>query len=177
MTQTEPTARKADAELSISVAAPKRTEAAAVRTQKNAELAASAAAMRERNAAAREAEQTNEKTELPPPHEDVESIEVVLIDKRKILLGPPPGVSLTMRIALNIPEATTNQVIDKLARVLMSVRSIDEKVPAPITNLVSMQALANVIGDVGIDELNFWFDRHWGNLRISDLQLIKKNLR
>lgn len=166
----------ADAELRISSRAEPKPEARKNRDEKNAALTKSANEMRERNAA--EALGSSQETAAaPPPREDVESIEVELHDKRKVVLGPPSGVSLTMRIAMTIPDATTNPVVDKLARLLLSVRSVDGKVPIPIANIVDLTKMANVIGDVGVDELNFWYDRHWGNVRISDLQLLKKNLR
>jgi hypothetical protein len=166
-----------DAELRISTHKAPTRKATDTRAKINAELAEKAAAMRERNTAAPSQEPAQEAAAVPEPREDVESIEIKLLDGRVVVLGPPKGVSMTMRIAMTIPEATTNPVIDRLARVLMSVRSVDEKQPRLIGNLVDLTRLANEIGDVGIDELHFWFEKHWGNLRISDLQLLKKNLR
>jgi hypothetical protein len=171
--QTE--ARHADAELRINTKAAPKPEARQARDTKNAELAASATAMRERNAAA--AQTPAESEALPPPREDVESIEVKLLDGRMVEFGPPPGISLTMRIAMTIPDATSNPVIDRLARVCMCIRTIDGKQPRQIANIVDLTAVANMLGDVPIDELAFWYDKHWGQVRISDLQLLKKNLR
>lgn len=165
-----------DAELRIATHAKPTRKTSDDRAKKNAELAAKAAEMRERNTAAPAAE-PDAPTATPEPREDVESVEIKLLDGRNVVLGPPKGVSLTMRIAMTIPEATTNPVIDRLARVLMSVRSVDDKQPRLVGSLLDLTRLANEIGDVGIDELHFWFEKHWGNLRISDLQLLKKNLR
>jgi hypothetical protein len=172
-------ARHADAELTVSTKAEPKAPERAARDEKNAALMASAQRMREANTAAAE---TAETPEPPPPREDVESIEVELTDKRRVVLGPPVGVSLTMRIAMSIPEALNNPVVDKLARLCMSIRSVAEKdgaplAPKPISNMLDLRRMADTIGDVGMDELNFWYDRHWGNVRISDLQLLKKNLR
>lgn len=173
MTTAEPP--HADAELRISTKAPQRPEAQRQRTAKNEALATSAAQMRER--ASQAAAEPAAPAEVPAAREDVESVEIELLDKRKVVLGPPPGISLTMRIAMTIPDATTNPVVDKLARLCMSVRLINGEKPRAITNIVDLTAVANTIGDVGIDELNFWYEKHWGTLRISDLQLLKKNLR
>ena len=170
-------AKAHDAELTISTSTrPKRPAGAEQQAKKNDALAATAAAMRERAAA--QAEQPPEAPAEPPaPREDVESIEVKLLDGRTVLFGPPKGVSLTMRIAMNFPEATTNPMIDRLARVLMSVQAVDGKTPRPIGNMIDLTKMANEIGDIGIDELFTWLQRFWGDLRINDTQVLKKNLR
>jgi hypothetical protein len=166
-----------DAELTLSSSKrPQRPAAAVQQQKKNETLAATAAAMRERAAEAAAAPPETP-PEPPAPREDVESIEVKLLDGRTVLFGPPKGVSLTMRIAMNFPEATTNPMIDRLARVLMSVQSIDGKRPIQIGNMVDLTKLANEIGDIGIDELFTWLNRYWGDLRINDTQVLKKNLR
>lgn len=162
-----------DAELRITNSV-KPAERKAAQAAKNAALAKTAAEMRERQAAA-DAAPPDKPDEVVQPREDIESIEVALLDGRKVLFGPPKGVSLTMRIAMSIPDAT--MIIDRLARVLMSVRSIDGKPPPVIANMMDLTKAANEIGDVGMDELNFWYDKYWGNLRVSDAQVLKKNLR
>lgn len=165
-----------DVELKISNThrAPRRAQ---TQQAKNEALAKVANEMRERQAAEAAKPPEEPTAPLPEPREDVESIEWKLLDGRVVVFGPPPGVSLTMRIAMSIPDATTNPVIDRLARVLMSIRSVDGEKPAPIGNIVEMTKLANRIGDSGIDELHWLFERHWGQLRVSDAQLLKKNLR
>jgi hypothetical protein len=153
----------------------------ATRAAKNAELAARAGEMRERAAAesAAEAAGQTEEPETSPtePRENVESVEVKLLDGRVVVLGPPKGVSLTMRIAMTLPDFARDPLRDRLARVLMSVRSIDGRTPKPIGNVVDLTTLANEVGDTGFEELHFWWNKYWGELKISDLQLLKKNLR
>jgi hypothetical protein len=174
-TQQQQPAEHHDAELTIS-SSTRPARKIQQQTKKNEALATAAANMRERAAAAA-AEPEAAPPEPPQPREDVESIEVKLLDGRVVLFGPPKGVSLTMRIALNIPEATTNPVLDRMARILMSVREIDGKKPIPIGNLIDLTRVANEVGDVGIDELFVWLQKFWGDLKISDVQVLKKNLR
>jgi hypothetical protein len=166
-----------DAELRISTHKAPTRKAADTRAKINADLAEKAAEMRERAAAAPPQEVAEAAAAVPAPREDVESIEIKLLDDRVVVLGPPKGVSLTMRIAMTIPEAITNPMVNFLARTLMSVRSVNGQPLRPIGNIVDLTKLANEIGDVGIEELNFWYQKHWGELRVSDLQLLKKNLR
>lgn len=166
---------KADVELTLSNKV-RPPEAAAARAKKNEELAAKANEMRERNAA-QQAEPDTTEAEPAKPIEDVESIEFKMHDGRVVLIGPPKGVSLTMRIAMQIPEAVTNPVIDRLARVLMSIRSVNGERPKPITNLISLTTMANEIGDVGLDELHAIVAYYWRPLQIQDAQVLKKNLR
>lgn len=167
---------RADAELTISSSHKPKPQAAADRDHKNEELLRKAQEMRERSTAAKD-DATEEAAAPPPPRENVDSVEVELNDKRKVVLGPPAGVSLTMRITMTIPEAATNPTLERLARLMMSIRSVDGHQMKPIGSLLEVQKAANEIGDVGIDELNFWYERHWGSVRVSDLQLLKKNLR
>lgn len=170
-TAAEPLPRQPDAELTVRSRRPPNPGVAAARDEKNAALALAADELRKRQAQPA----IPDLDAPPPPREDVESVEVELLDGRKVYFGPPPGVSLTMRIAITFPGAASE--LDRLARICMSIRSVDGQPMRAITNIVELTAVANAIGDAGIDELNFWFDRHWGVLRISDLQLLKKNLR
>jgi len=161
---------KHDVELKLTNTSPRRQNA--TQQQKNQSLSDTAAKMRERQAAE---QQSEPEAPAPTPREDVESVEVKLTDGRKVLFGPPKGISLTMRIAMHFPEASA--VIDRLARVLMSIQEIDGKKPISISNMVDLTRLANEVGDTGIDELNFWLQRYWGNIQLSDTQVLKKNLR
>lgn len=170
-----PAINQPDAELKISSSV-RPPRAVAAQIKKNEALAATAQAMRDRQNT--EAEKPPEVPAEPPAsREDVESIEVKMLDGRTVLFGPPKGVSLTMRIALNVPEAVANPVLDRLCRILMSVQEIDGKKPKPIGNLIDLTRMANEVGDVAIDELFTWLNRFWGDLKISDLQVLKKNLR
>lgn len=176
----------ADAELTLSAkVAPPPPGAGPTREEKNAALAASAAAMRERNAAAAGdgGEIWNADAVLAAaaaeakPRENVESIEVELTDGRKVVFGPPAGVSLTMRMATMFPQTAVNPVLERVARVLMCIRSVDDRLPKPISNQIEMTAFANAMGDRAIDELGYWYDQNWGVIQIADLRLVKKNLR
>src|SRR6202162_5324489 len=100
-------ATQSDAELRIATKHKRRAPDEQARIDKNLDLARLADQDRIAQAEARK-EPEQEIADAPPPREDVESIEVELLDKRKVTLGPPKGVSLTMRIAMTLPEATTN---------------------------------------------------------------------
>jgi hypothetical protein len=165
----------ADAELTVSTTAKGNTPTA-TRAKKNALMEKAVADLQAKGAA--QAAAPKEPDAPPPkPREPVETIEVKLLDGRLIVFGPPSGVSLTMRIATTIPEATNNMIVQSLARVCMSVRSIDGQVPRPIGNMVDLTLMANNLGDQGLDILNYWFNEHWGDIKISELGLVKKNLR
>lgn len=160
-----------DAELRVSSRAPRNRTSEQTRASKNAAMETAVAHLR------RQDDTEDEAPKTPEPRETVESIEVVLLDGRVILFGPPPNISLTMKIALSIPEAATNATVERLARVCMSIRQIDGKPPRLIANMVDLTMMANIIGDAGIDILHHWFQKYWGEVRVADLQLTKKNLR
>lgn len=174
-----PEAPQPDAELKITAThrAPKAQEARKTQQQaKNAAMAEASRQIREQAAAAA-ADDPPEEAAPPEPIEDVESIEVKLLDGRTVEFGPPKGVSLTMRILMSLPECASSPALERTARVLMSIRSIDGRKPREIANALDLRRIGNEVGDVGIDELFFWYQKYWGNLRISDAQVLKKNLR
>lgn len=168
--------RHADAELTMTTTHAAKPADRAKRDTKNAALEMAAAELTRKREAWLTSESA-EPAEPPKPREPVESVEVKLLDGRLVVFGPPADVSLTMRIATTIPEATTNPLIERLARVCMSVRSIDGQQVRPIGNMVDMRVMANTIGDQGIEILHYWFNEYWGEIKLSELQLIKKNLR
>ena len=118
-----------------------------------------------------------------PEREDIESIEIPLRDGRLVEYGPPPGISLSDRIArlysgrMNADGGPDPGITEyRLTRLLMGVRSIGGK-PVAINNLIDRTRIANLLGDEGIDLLNLFDQRHWPPLRETEIPLIKKNLR
>ena len=94
-----------------------------------------------------------------------------------IEFGPPPGISLTVRIATQFPDASNNAAQESLLRALLSVRKINGQ-PAPaISTWIDVQRVANAIGDHGLDVLGYALIRYWPPLTTKTLPAIKKNLR
>lgn len=111
------------------------------------------------------------------PHEDLESIEVQLPDGRNVVIGPPPGVSLTMRNAMMFGPETPNRLLSSMVRLMHCIRSIDGKSVPTINNLVDAQALANALGDTAIDLLFGVLADYWPALSQKDLVIVKKSAR
>lgn len=118
-----------------------------------------------------------ELAEAVKPREDVESIELQLPDGRVVLFGPPPGVSLTARVAMLMAGQPASDELDMVTRVLLCIRSIDDKRMPPITNRVDVQKCANLVGDNGLDVLGYMLKEHWPAVKLGELPMIKKNLR
>lgn len=168
----------ADVELTMRRTAPRSPTAATDRAKKNALMAEAVEDLARKRLASEAGAAAEAADKQPPkPREPVDSVEVKLLDGRTVLFGPPKDISLTMRIAQVIPEAATNMTIERLARVCMSIRSIDGQMPKPIGNMVDLTLMANHVGDAGIDILHYWFGEYWGEIKLSELQLIKKNMR
>jgi hypothetical protein len=127
----------------------------------------------ERNAAA---EPGPTKETAPPPRESVDSVELALPDGRTILFGPPPGISLNLRIPELLGEEMT-RVNALVLRVLLSVRAINGSPPPQIFNKVDMHKVAHVLGDDAIDALAIALDLYWPPVTVKDLRVVKKNLR
>jgi hypothetical protein len=108
------------------------------------------------------------------PREDVESVEFLLPDGRLVIMGPPPGISLTMRI-LNM--GTVAPAKATLYRVLMCVRELDGVKPEAIVDDITAQKLSNTLGDNAIDILSAVYQENWPGVRRVDLPKVKKNLR
>lgn len=107
------------------------------------------------------------------PREDLDSVTLTL-PCGEVEFGPPPGVSLTVRVA-TFPDAPSRGNV--LLRVLMCVRSIDGKPVRPLANMVDVQRLANIIGDQYLDVLAELYNQYWPPLSVRDLPTIKKNPR
>lgn len=113
----------------------------------------------------------------PKPREDVESVEVQLPDGRVVLFGPPPMVSLTIKIAELLGEKASNPVLSASARIMLCVRAIDGKAVPPINSVVEVKKWAGVVGDAGLDTLGMVYAQYWSPPTIEDLPVLKKNLR
>lgn len=118
-----------------------------------------------------------------PEREDLESIEIPLRDGRIVEYGPPTNVSLSDRIARlysgrAIAEGGPDPGLTeyRLTRLLMGVRAVDGR-PVQVTNMIERTRLANLLGDQGIDLLNFFDRKHWPPLTEAELPIVKKNLR
>jgi len=112
--------------------------------------------------------------EADGPREDVESVEFVLPDGRLVVMGPPPGISLTMRI-LNMGTVAPAKAV--LYRVLMCVRELDGVKPEAVVDDITAQKLSNQLGDNAIDVLSAIYQENWPGVRRGDLPKVKKNLR
>jgi len=115
-----------------------------------------------------------EPEEVDGPREDVESVEFVLPDGRLVVMGPPPGISLTMRI-LNMGTVAPAKAV--LYRVLMCVRELDGVKPEAVVDDITAQKLCNSLGDNNIDILSAVYQENWPGVRRGDLPKVKKNLR
>lgn len=119
-----------------------------------------------------------------PERENIESIEIPLRDGRVVEYGPPNNISLSDRIARlysarPVVEGGPDPGITeyRLTRILMGVRAIDGKSTRSIVNLVDRTHLANRLGDEAIDLLLLFDREYWPPLQISELPVVKKNLR
>jgi hypothetical protein len=110
------------------------------------------------------------------PREDLESIEFTLPNGMQVVFGPPKGISLTYRIIAMMNGIDTGVAHQRVLRSLLCVRSIDT-VPVTINNDIDANALANRIGDGGIELLNFYLNEYWPPLRRNELPMLKKNQR
>lgn len=110
------------------------------------------------------------------PREQIESV-LVKTPAGEIEFGPPPGVSITLRMAQMMGEKNPNRYYMVLLRTLMCVRKIDGKAVTPVTSEVEAQYLANLLGD---DALNYLFEvliENWPPPQPGDLQILKKSPR
>lgn len=128
-----------------------------------------------------------------PPREDVESVWVRLRDGRAVLLGPPAGISLNLRMAQILGvEHQGNQVLATQLRTLMCIRNIapvgydvDDATKnaypppplPPLGNMVDAQKIANMVGDDGMDLCTVALNAYWPPVLLSELRVVKKNLR
>lgn len=118
-----------------------------------------------------------EPAEAPELPEDLESVELQLPNGAVVEFGPPPGISLQMRLARMLGSENANLVAQGLYRILMCVRSINgQKVPA-ITTKLEAERVANLVGDNGIDILSITYHTYWPPPKVNDLPVVKKNQR
>ena len=114
-----------------------------------------------------------------PPHEpieDVESVEVQLPNGMVVEFGPPRDISLTMRV-IKLLGDDAGSMQGMIYQLLLSIRSINGTPVPPITNTIEGEKLANKIGDAGIDILLGVKNEYWKPIRVSQLPILKKNLR
>jgi hypothetical protein len=183
MNQPHPTPNggKPKPELSLSVANPKDapttfSTVGATRGGPTDEQRAAARAMAE-GMIAKVVDTGAEDPPAPVVREPIDSIEVKLPNGLHVVFGPPPGISLSTRIARDFPQYDANGQMNTIVRTLMCVREIDGKKPKPIASDVEIQALSNVIGDLGLDLLTAALSEYWPPVTRRDLLQIKKNHR
>ncbi len=128
------------------------------------------------------AQQMEEDAPKPPsvPVEDqnLDSVELDMPNGLKVLLGPPPNVSLTMRVLQYYGDQQSWALADEgVTRALMCVREIDGKPYPAVTNPVDRQMLGNKLGDDGIAICVLTHRRYFPLLRLTELPVIKKNQR
>ena len=111
-----------------------------------------------------------------PPREDLESIEFTLPNGMDVVFGPPKGVSLTYRIISMMGGVDTGLAHQRVLRALLCVRMLSA-IPVSVNNEIEANALANKIGDQGMELLNYYLNEYWPPLRKAELPLLKKNQR
>lgn len=111
------------------------------------------------------------------PREDIATVELALPDGRQVVFGPPDGVSLTTRIAMMRAGQPPSEPLDMITRCCLCVRSINGKPPPVLSNQVDVAKLANQLGDNALDILAFVLSQYWPAVKLSELQIVKKNLR
>lgn len=115
----------------------------------------------------------------PPaaPREDVESVELQMPDGRKVLFGPPPGISLMLRVSQILGPAVQDLMLNGLTRTLLCIREVDGKSPAPLRTAMDVQKAALRWGDPGLNYLMTVYAKYWPAVSVDDLPVLKKNLR
>ena len=96
---------------------------------------------------------------------------------RVVEYGPRPNVSRYMRSAMILGDQSGNVVLDQITKCVLAVRSIDGDPVREIGTLVQVQAVANKLGDDGINLLVSLDNEYWPGVRRSDLPAIKKTFR
>lgn len=115
--------------------------------------------------------------ETPPePVVDYDSIEIGLPDGRVVLFGPPTGVATQLRVA-SLLGPRLNNYTSSLMRTLMSVREVSGVKIPPVDSDVAAQKVANLLGEQGVDLLQLALEKYWPPAKVSDLTVLKKNLR
>ena len=105
-------------------------------------------------------------------------------DGRYIEVGPPAQstvfmVSRILGSAPHVGDATPALVMmdHNTVRSLMYVRALDgQMIPMP-TTWADTNAIANLLGDVGVDLVIAAVSKFWRLATVEDLPVIKKNLR
>lgn len=95
----------------------------------------------------------------------------------EIEFGPPSGVSMTMRVAIMLGDENFNRTGVAMIRTLMCVRSVNGQKVTPITSKVEAQHLANILGDVLVDQLFMLYAENWSPANGGELQVLRKNKR
>ena len=90
--------------------------------------------------------------------------------------GPKRGVSNSIKTA-QIIGSQVNPLMMMTVTTLLNIRSIDGRPPRAIGNLVDVQALANEIGDDGLDTLGLCHAEYFPAITRENLPVLKKNLR
>jgi hypothetical protein len=113
----------------------------------------------------------------PPAREPLESIEFTAPNGLVIEYGPRSDISLVDRIARIYNQRDPTIAEFRLTRVLMGIRNINGKPPVTVVDEITRTKLANLVGDEVIDMLMYYDRLHWPPLQVSELPVIRKNLR
>ena len=113
-----------------------------------------------------------------------ETIQITLRDKRILTVGPPPFYT-GFRIAKILNSANADAEMTKMAaamiqqgalKALLYVRAIDGVEVPPVDDMVHAIQLANIIGDIGMEQLNFEINAQFSGVSAERLAELKKNL-
>jgi hypothetical protein len=150
---------------------PNEEAAARVRAQR--------AAQHERFRAQAEMQEAEDAAEEDVPVEPIEQVENVVVrlpNGMEVDYGPRPGISNRIKIA-QIVGNSINPILTLTAQILLNIRTIDGKRVRPINNLVDLQAVANQIGDDGLELLENVQVEFWKPIDRNHLPVLKKNIR
>jgi len=113
-----------------------------------------------------------------------ETIQIILRDKRMLTVGPPPFYT-GFRIAKILNSAKDDDEMTKMAaamiqqgalKALLYVRAINGVEVPPVDDMVHAIQLANIIGDIGMEQLNFEINAQFSGVSAERLAELKKNL-
>lgn len=113
--------------------------------------------------------------EPPAPdasYEDIDSVVLRLPNGLEVEYGPRPGVSNRVKIA-QLVGAQVNPLLIMLVTTLLNVRRVNDAVPS-IGNMVDVQALANRLGDDGLELLETAHIQFWRPIDRDNLPIVRK---
>lgn len=108
----------------------------------------------------------------------VDTVDVRLPDGKTVTMGVPKTPSIfTIAQAIKDKEGSAGQFLAGYYKVLTYVRAINGQTIPQLSNEVDFRALAQELGDQGMDICAVTFAEFWPPVTKDSLQVLKKNLR